>query len=58
MTRQRYSTGSAYEPLIGCSRAGRLGDLLTISGTTPLAADGKTTAAPDAVCSIVDPESR
>ena len=47
MTRQRYSTGSAYEPLIGCSRAVRVGDCLTISATAPLAADGKTTAAPD-----------
>jgi enamine deaminase RidA (YjgF/YER057c/UK114 family) len=48
MTRQLFSTGSAYEPLIGCSRAVRSGDLLTISATAPLAADGKTTAAPDA----------
>ncbi|HEY2388474.1 MAG TPA: Rid family hydrolase [Candidatus Binatia bacterium] len=48
MTRQLYSTGSAYEPLIGCSRAVRTGDLLTISACAPLAADGKTTAAPDA----------
>ena len=48
MTRQLFSTGSSYEPLIGCSRAVRSGDLLTISATAPLAADGKTTAAPDA----------
>ena len=47
MTRQLFSTGSAYEPLIGCSRAVRSGNLLTISATAPLAADGKTTAAPD-----------
>ena len=48
MTRQRFSTGSAWEPVIGCSRAVRSGDLLTISATAPLAADGATTAAPDA----------
>jgi enamine deaminase RidA (YjgF/YER057c/UK114 family) len=48
MTRERFSTGSAYEPLIGCSRAVRSGDYLTISATAPLAADGTTTAAPDA----------
>ncbi len=47
MTRQLFSTGSAYEPLIGCSRAVRTDDSLTISATAPLAADGKTTAAPD-----------
>jgi enamine deaminase RidA (YjgF/YER057c/UK114 family) len=48
MTRECFSTGSAYEPLIGCSRAVRSGDYLTISATAPLAADGTTTAAPDA----------
>ena len=48
MARQLYSTGSVYEPLLGCSRAVRVGDLLTISACGPLAADGKTTAAPDA----------
>jgi enamine deaminase RidA (YjgF/YER057c/UK114 family) len=48
MTRELFSTGSSYEPLIGCSRAVRSGDLLTISATAPLAPDGKTTAAPDA----------
>ena len=47
LKRQLFSTGSSYEPLIGCSRAVRTGDLLTISATAPLAADGKTTAAPD-----------
>jgi enamine deaminase RidA (YjgF/YER057c/UK114 family) len=48
MTRQLFSTGSSYEPLIGCSRAVRCGNLLTISATGPLAPDGVTTAAPDA----------
>ncbi len=48
MPRQIFSTGSSYEPLIGCSRAVRSGELLSISATAPLAADGRTTAAPDA----------
>lgn len=48
MARQLYSSGSSYEPLIGCSRAVRSGDLLVISATAPLAADGRTTAAEDA----------
>ncbi|MEO6026006.1 MAG: Rid family hydrolase [Candidatus Binatia bacterium] len=48
MSRELFSTGSAYEPLIGCSRAVRYRNHLSISATAPLAADGKTTAAPDA----------
>jgi enamine deaminase RidA (YjgF/YER057c/UK114 family) len=48
MTRQIFSTGSSYEPFIGCSRAVRSGPLLTISATAPIADDGKTTAAADA----------
>jgi enamine deaminase RidA (YjgF/YER057c/UK114 family) len=47
MSRELFSTGSAYEPLIGCSRAVRTGNHLAISATAPLAPDGKTTAAPD-----------
>ena len=47
MTRERFSTGSVYEPLIGCSRAVRHRNHLSISATAPLARDGKTTAAPD-----------
>jgi hypothetical protein len=37
MTRQLFSTGSAYEPQIGCSRAVRSGNSLTISATAPRA---------------------
>jgi enamine deaminase RidA (YjgF/YER057c/UK114 family) len=48
MTRRLFSTGSAYEPIIGCSRAVQSGDLLTITATAPLLPDGRTTAAPDA----------
>lgn len=47
MTRERFSTGSAYEPLIGCSRAVRYRNHLAISATAPLARDGTTTASAD-----------
>ena len=47
MSRQLFSTGSVWEPIVGCSRAVRVGPLLTITACGPLAADGKTTAAPD-----------
>ena len=47
MVRELFSTGSAYEPVLGCARAVRVGGLLTISATGPLAADGRTTIAPD-----------
>ena len=47
MARELFSTGSAYEPLLGCSRAVRVGDSLTISATGPLGPDGRTTIAPD-----------
>lgn len=40
--RQSVSTGSPYEPLIGISRAVRIGSLICISGTAPIGADGKS----------------
>lgn len=41
-TKQRVSTGSPYEPLIGISRAVRIGNHIAIAGTAPLDVDGKT----------------
>ena len=40
--RQLVSSGSPYEPKIGISRAVRSGPIVTVAGTAPIGADGKT----------------
>jgi enamine deaminase RidA (YjgF/YER057c/UK114 family) len=40
--RKLVSSGSPYEPKVGISRAVRVGSLVTVSGTAPLGADGRT----------------
>jgi enamine deaminase RidA (YjgF/YER057c/UK114 family) len=41
------SSGSPFEPRIGSSRASRIGNLIAVSGTAPLASDGSTTCQGD-----------
>ncbi|HYH87339.1 MAG TPA: RidA family protein [Pyrinomonadaceae bacterium] len=46
--RRRVSSGSPYEPVIGISRAVRAGSVVTVAGTAPLDAEGRTVAPGDA----------
>ena len=46
-SRQRFSSGSPFEPKLGISRAVRSGRVISVSGTAPLGLDGKTVAIGD-----------
>lgn len=47
MTRRAIGGGSPYEPLIGFSRAVRVGDRVLVSGTAPIWPDGSCQPAPE-----------